>query len=254
MSGLEIFLAGGILLCNAVLVGSVVLERKRKPLSQGKEIIPDSAGAMTDPEKSAQAENKSGVGRSNFDIDRLEARMLKVLEDTVKDTLPVLVGSMLGDVRLQDVEFADDKTDAQDSDEYKPHFTPLSSDETELAFGTDIRDVDDMYPSAPMATGTSIEELEDAVNTAVNPNSTTEQQVKAGKLLAEIKDTELFDRIASVNDDIDRRVNLCIRMRIKADIEANNNTPTPPKTVRKSMSVKITTDDPDNFNPADMLP
>ena len=46
MSGLEIFLAGGILLCNAVLVGSVVLERKRKPLSQGKEIIPDSAGAM----------------------------------------------------------------------------------------------------------------------------------------------------------------------------------------------------------------
>ena len=76
--------------------------------------------------------------------------MLKVLEDTVKDTLPVLVGSMLGDVRLQDVEFADDKTDAQDSDEYKPHFTPLSSDETELAFGTDIREVDDMGPSAPM--------------------------------------------------------------------------------------------------------
>lgn len=180
--------------------------------------------------------------------------MLKVLEDTVKDTLPVLVGSMLGDVRLQDVEFADDKTDAQDSDEYKPHFTPLSSDETELAFGTDIREVDDMGPSAPMATGTSIEELEDAVNTAVNPNSTAEQQVKAGKLLAEIKDTELFDRIASVNDDIDRRVNLCIRMSIKADIEAKNNTPTPPKTVRKSMSVKITTDDPDNFNPADMLP
>ncbi len=86
---------------------------------------------------------------------------------------------MLGDVRLQDVEFADDKTDAQDSDEYKPHFTPLSSDETELAFGTDIREVDDMGPSAPMATGTSIEELEDAVNTAVNPNSTAEQQVKA---------------------------------------------------------------------------
>lgn len=56
MSGLEIFLAGGILLCNAVLVGSIVLERKRKPLSQGKEIVPDSAGAMTDPEKSAQAE------------------------------------------------------------------------------------------------------------------------------------------------------------------------------------------------------
>ena len=111
-----------------------------------------------------------------------------------------------------------------------------------------------MGPSAPMATGTSIEELEDAVNTAVNPNSTAEQQVKAGKLLAEIKDTELFDRIASVNDDIDRRVNLCIRMSIKADIEAKNNTPTPPKTVRKSMSVKITTDDPDNFNPADMLP
>ncbi len=50
MSGLEIFLAGGILLCNAVLVGSIVLERKRKPLSQGKEIVPDSAGAMTDPE------------------------------------------------------------------------------------------------------------------------------------------------------------------------------------------------------------
>ena len=89
MSGLEIFLAGGILLCNAVLVGSIVLERKRKPLSQGKEIVPDSAGAMTDPENQLRQKKKSGVGRSNFDIDRLEARMLKVLEDTVKDTLPV---------------------------------------------------------------------------------------------------------------------------------------------------------------------
>lgn len=43
-------------------------------------------------------------------------------------------------------------------------------------------------------------------------------------------------------------------MSIQAEIEAKNSIPRPPRVVRKSVSVNIPADNPDDFNPADMLP
>ena len=71
-----------------------------------------------------------------------------------------------------------------------------------------------------------------------------------------MKDTELYDRLASTNDDIDRRVNLCIKMSIKADIEARNAKVSSPrrKVVSKTVSVEIPMDDPDGFDLSSLLP
>lgn len=256
MTGIEIFFVGSLLLCNAVIAGTLVFGKNRKQSSRKadeKSVVPDNTDEQ--PGKETPAEQKSCVGASSFDIDRLEAKMIQAVTDTMKETLPVLVNGMIGDVRLKDVEFAEEKPDKDETEaQEKSKFTPLSSAETDAAFDTDIRDFDDAGPSAPTATGASLDELENAFGTAMDKDATPEQQAEAGKCLSEIKDTQLYERLVSANDDIDRRVNLCIRMSIQAEIEAKNSIPRPPRVIRKSVSVNIPADNPDDFNPADMLP
>lgn len=256
MTGLEIFFVGSLLLCNAVIAGVMVFGKNRKQSSckaDEKSVVPDDADEQ--PEKEAISEHKSCVGASSFDIDRLEAKMIQAVTDTMKETFPILVNGMIGDVRLKDVEFAGEKPDKDENEsQEKSKFSPLSSAETDAAFDTDIRDIDDAGPSAPTASGASLDELENAFDTAMDRDATPEQQAEAGKCLSEIKDTQLYERLVSANDDIDHRVNLCIRMSIQAEIEAKNAIPRPPRVVHKSVSVNIPADNPDDFNPADMLP
>lgn len=256
MSGLEIFFVGSLLLCNAVIAGAMVLGKAGKQSSHKadkKSVVPDNADEQ--PEKETPSEQKSCVGASSFDMDRLEAKMIQAVTDTVKETLPVLVNGVIGDVRLKDIEFAEENQDTDETEaQAKSKFTSLSSDETDVAFDTDIRDFDDAGPSVPTATGASLDELENALDTAMDKDATPEQQAEAGRRLSEIKDTQLYERVVSANDDIDRRVNLCIRMSIQAEIEARNSTPRPPRVVRKSVSVNIPADNTEDFNPADMLP
>ena len=256
MSGLEIFFVGSLLLCNAVIAGAMVLGKAGKQSSRkadNKSVVPDNADEQ--PEKETPSEQKSCVGASSFDIDRLEAKMIQAVTDTVKETLPVLVNGVIGDVRLKDIEFAEENPDTDETEaQAKSKFISLSSDETAVAFDTDIRDFDDAGPSAPTATGASLDELENALDTAMDKDATPEQQAEAGRRLSEIKDTQLYERVVSANDDIDRRVNLCIRMSIQAEIEARNSTPRPPRVVRKSVSVNMPADNTEDFNPADMLP
>lgn len=256
MTGLEIFFVGSLLLCNAVIAGAMVFGKAGKQSSRKadeKSVVPDNADEQ--PGKETPAEQKSCVGASSFDIDRLEAKMIQAVTDTMKETFPILVNGMIGDVRLKDVEFAEEKPDKDETEaQEKSKFAPLSSAETDAAFNTDIRDLDDSEPSAPTATGASLDELENAFDTAMDRDATPEQQAEAGKCLSEIKDTQLYERLVSANDDIDRRVNLCIRMSIQAEIEAKNSIPRSPRIVRKSVSVNIPVDNPDDFNPADMLP
>ncbi len=256
MTGLEIFFVGSLLLCNAVIAGALIFGKNGRQSSHKadeKSVVPDNADEQ--PKKEATPEQKSCVGASSFDIDRLETKMIQAVTETMKETFPILVNGVIGDVRLKDVEFAEDTQDKNETIvPEKSKFTPLSSDETAAAFDTDIRDFDDAGPSAPIATGASLDELENAFDTAMDRDATPEQLAEAGKCLSEIKDTQLYERLVSANDDIDRRVNLCIRMSIQAEIEAKNSIPRPPRIIRKSVSVNIPADNPNDFNPADMLP
>lgn len=250
MSGIELFSVGALLLCNAIVIGYLVLDNKRKAKPSSTE--PKESDNPSEEAKTTSgdgSEGSAGVGKSSFDIDFLEAQMKRVLEDTVKETLPVLLNNMLGDVKLKDVEFADG---GQESVESKPKFTAMSEEESQMALDTDIRDVVEDEPAAPSASGVSIDELENAVSTAVNPDATPEQQAEAGKILSGMQDTEFFDRITA-NDDIDRRVNLCIKMSIRAEIAMKSNESATPRVIKKKVET-VVSDNLDDFNPADLLP
>lgn len=257
MNGLEIFFVGGIFLCCLAMVAWLMFDARQrtgKPEDNAFQTAPDD---KIPQENMKTEEDTSCIGSSSFEIDRLEALMERVAKETFKTMLPMAMNEIAGDVNLKDVEFA---PEPEENDSVNPEpekrFTPMSPEEISDAFETDIRDFDESGPAAPMATGASLDEIEDAVGTALDPDASREQQVKAGKVLSEVKDTELYDRLASANDEIDRRVNLCIKMSIKADIEAGNSNSSSPrrKVVRKSVSVNMPLDDPDNFDLSSLLP
>ena len=96
MTGIEIFFVGSLLLCNAVIAGAMVLGKAGKQSSRKageKSVVPDNADEQ--PEKETPAEQKSCVGASSFDIDRLEAKMIQAVTDTMKETFPILVNGVI---------------------------------------------------------------------------------------------------------------------------------------------------------------
>lgn len=257
MNELAVFFSGGIFLCCLLMTAWLVFDarqRNKKPPMPKSE---NEDSVKTEPSEDNPSRGKCTIGKSTFEMDKLEAMMVQVAKETVKAMLPAAVNELMGDVDVKDVEFAPEvPEDSANGTEKEKRFTPMSSREINEAFDTDIRDVDDSGPAAPLASGASLDEIEDAVSTAINPDATAGQQAEAGKILSEVKDTELFERLTSDNDDIDRRVNLCIKMSIRAEIEARNIMPrtTRPKVVKKAVSVDIPVNNPDDFNLADMLP
>ena len=258
MSGIEIFFVGGILLCCVVMVAWLMFDVKQRMRNK-----PDSPHDKLETEKKPAAETEktaeetSCIGASSLEIDRLEELMEKVAKETFKTMIPLAMNEIAGVVNLKDVEFAPDPEEiADEKPEPGKRFSPMTSEEIAYAFETDVRDFDDSGPAAPMAKGATLDEIEEAFDTALSPDATPQQQAEAGKVLSEVKDTELYDRLASTNDDIDRKVNLCIKMSIKADIEARNAKMSPPrrKVVSKTVSVEIPMDDPDGFDLASLLP
>lgn len=253
MNGLALFFCGGIFLCCLLMTAWLVFDARQRTKKTPSPKSENEDSVKTEPSEDNPSKGKCTIGKSTFEMDKLEAMMVQVAKETVKAMLPAAVNELMGDVDAKDVEFANEETEVP---EKTNKFTPMSSREVSEAFDTDIRDVEDSEPAAPLASGASLDEIEDAVSTAINPDATTGQQAEAGKILSEVKDTELFERLTSANDDIDRRLNLCIKMSIKAEIEARNIMPRTSrhKVVKKSVSVDIPLNDTDDFNLADLLP
>lgn len=253
MMGTTIFMVGAILISNAVIVALLLRDSKGKA-----KYVPKSDDAKgQEPEKDttdATHTPKAGIGKSTFSIEDFEKRMLETVATSVKEMLPVMIEDAIGELKLKDVEFAEEQTATRNNSEQAGdrNFHPLSKDETEAAFDTDIRDIVDDEPAVPSANGATLDELEAAVDTAMSDKATPEQQASAGKVLSELQDTELFERITE-NDDIDRRVNMCIKMSIRADISIKNRNPKTPDAVKKAVSKIVIADNIDDFNPADLL-
>lgn len=268
MGGIEIFIGGGIFLCNAVLV-AYLLKSDRKGNKDVSENLPSQTpsvpeegdnGDMT-PEPQSQATANpadKGVAPSKFNVDEFMARMASDIVSDVKKQLPKMLSEMIGELKEKDVEFVPD----DEIEKFTPAkvIAPLNEEETDVAFNTDMRDIDDTPPSEPLAQASSIDELEDAVATAVNPDSTDEELAAAGKIIEPYKETRLYDVITS-NEEIDRRVELCFRLSIQSEISLKKippkkpkaDTPISSKVAKRSLSVDLDNVDPDNFDVADIL-
>ncbi len=230
MTGIELFLVGGLFVSSSVLAG-VMLHDKKKPQSEPKKDIQSDA----ETETGKLEPQKSMVGKSKTDMSAYEALIAMSVEKAVQKVLPIALNELLGDVNLKDVEFGKSseseneevpqESEAQQEakpDSDKPKFQPMDSNKTAAAFDTDLRDIDEDYPSAPSAAGVPIEDIENAVNTVYDKNATESELAEAGKTLKEVEGTELEDRLKA-DDEISKRIDLCVRLSIRAEIQAKSS-------------------------------
>lgn len=268
MGGIEIFIGGGILLCNAVLVAYLLKSDHNGKKRDSEEVISQTASehevadngqTPAEPQSPATVNHADkGVAPSKFNVDEFMARMASEIVSDVKKQLPKMLSEMVGELKEKDVEFVPD----DEIEQFTPAkvMAPLNSDEIDDAFNTDMRDIDDTPPSEPLAQASSIDELEEAVATAVNPDSTDEDLAAAGKIIEPYKETRLYDVITS-NEEIDRRVELCFRLSIQSEISLKKispkkpkiETPKSPMAAKRSLSVDLDKVDPDDFDVADIL-
>ena len=214
MTGIEIFFCGGFLLtaifCLLFLTG-VIKPVSQKP-SEGKtEELP--------PKEEAASDNIHVVAPSKFNVDEFMAQISSEVISDVRKELPKILKAAIGEVKFSDIKFEDGyEEDSEPDEDFVPRkFKALNTDETDDAFNTDLRNIDDTPPSEPIATGTSIDELEKAMDVAMDNKSSDEELAEAGKVIQPFTVTKLFDAITT-NEEIDRRIELCLTLALRAEL------------------------------------
>lgn len=214
MTGIEIFFCGGFLLtaifCLLLLTG-IIKSVSQKPSEAKTEDLP--------PKEEAGSDNIHVVAPSKFNVDEFMAQISSEVISDVRKELPTILRQAIGDVRISDVKFEDGfEEDSEPDEDFVPRkFKALNSDETDDAFSTDLRNIDDTPPSEPVASGTSMDELEKAMDVAMDNKSSEEELAEAGKVIEPFTVTKLFDALTT-NDEIDRRIELCLTLALRAEL------------------------------------
>ena len=84
---------------------------------------------------------------------------------------------------------------------------------SELEFGED--EPEDGTPDTPRATGSSFDEIDDAVRTAKNPEATTAEQDRAAKVFTDMEGTELYEKLMAGSTELSIRIKGLIEIRLK---------------------------------------
>ena len=96
-------------------------------------------------------------------------------------------------------------------DKLEETFTSMTPEE--LEYGED--EPEDDASDAPRASGSSFDEIDDAVKTAKNPEATRKEREKAAKVFTEIEGTELYDKMMEGSSEIAIRIKGLIEIRMK---------------------------------------
>lgn len=214
MTGIEIFFCGGFLLvatfCLLFLTG-IIKPVSQKPIEEKTDELP--------PKDETVSGNIQVVAPSKFNVDEFMAQISSEVISDVRKELPTILKQAIGEVKITDVKFEDGyEDDSETEEEFVPRkFKALNSDETDDAFSTDLRNIDDTPPSEPVATGTSMDELEKAIDVAMDIKSSEEELAEAGKVIEPFTVTKLFDAITT-NEEIDRRIELCLTLALRAEL------------------------------------
>lgn len=215
MTGIEIFFCGGFLViaifCLLLLTGII------KPVSQKK--TSEDKDEKVSPKEEAASDKAQVVAPSKFNVDEFMAQISSEVISDVRKELPKILKDAIGEVKFSDIKFEDGfEEDLNPDEEFVPRkYKALNADETDDAFNTDLRNIDDTPPSEPIATGTSIDELEKAMDVALDNESSEEDLAKAGKVIEPFTVTKLFDAITT-NEEIDRRIELCLTLALRAEL------------------------------------
>lgn len=261
MTGLSLFLLGTVAISNIGLVLYLMLDKNRHVDSKGTENSKDVPETGTTPEiTQSDFLKKSCVGKSRFDVDKFDSdidKRIDSLEHRLDRTI-MLLDRMVGDVRLEDVEFAQPE-DNEQSENVAPALNKGLSEnsarmtpEQAAASFNDVRieDVETDMVSAPSASGASMDDIEHSLSTAVNPDATDEEKAKAGRILEKLMDTNLMERIASI-EEIQKGVMSCVNEYNRESIAGRPAKKAAPAPKRKSRA--FIAENFDDFNPADLL-
>lgn len=91
--------------------------------------------------------------------------------------------------------------------------TFTSMQPSELEFGED--EPEENGPDLPRASGNSFDEIDDAVKTAKNPQSTTAEQDRAAKVFTDMEGTELYEKLMAGSTELSIRIKGLIEIRLK---------------------------------------
>lgn len=170
-----------VFLLNIAVMAYLTLDaRKKKPIST------DDEPKATPPEKKSSGK-KAGIGKSRYTIDDVRNIATKTAEAVVAEYFSE-------DIEEKDVGFDDSASTTNP-------ITPLSSEETESAFQTDLRIADEIdasndMPAEPMADGVTFDELaRGEVILGRKTNLTTEEKQFVVRVFAKVTNTQLMEHI-----------------------------------------------------------
>ena len=90
-------------------------------------------------------------------------------------------------------------------------FTSLTP--SELESGED--EPEEETSDAPRASGSSFDEIDDAVRTAKNPEATTTERERAAKVFTDMEGTELYEKLMTGSSEMSIRIKGLIEIRLK---------------------------------------
>ena len=90
-------------------------------------------------------------------------------------------------------------------------FTSLTPSELEFVEDEPEEETSD----APRASGSSFDEIDDAVRTAKNPEATTTERERAAKVFTDMEGTELYEKLMTGSSEMSIRIKGLIEIRLK---------------------------------------
>ena len=84
---------------------------------------------------------------------------------------------------------------------------------SELEFGED--EPEEETPDAPRASGSSFDEIDDAVRTAKKPEATATERERAAKVFTDMEGTELYEKLMTGSSEMSIRIKGLIEIRLK---------------------------------------
>lgn len=169
---------------------------------------------------SAKREESTGKKPSSVENDIIGKSRFKMASTRTTATTPTqeTATSEKGvELSEEEVTFDDGNTEASSypaqvpEEELDETFTSIPS--SELEFGED--EPEDGTPDTPRATGSSFDEIDDAVRAAKNPEATTAERERAAKVFSDMEGTELYEKLMSGSTELSIRIKGLIEVRLK---------------------------------------
>lgn len=259
MTGVSLILLGTVAISNVALVAFLVKDYNGRANKQESQAPPSPPVPPQTPPPAPPAQvevavqpasvRASVVGKSKFNIDEFDRRF-EELQTRFQNILDLL-DKVEAEVRLRDVEFRNpedrptqEQINRDNEEEANGGNIQVSHEKIDEIFGEpSMNEVEPDNISAPSATGTTIDEIEEALETVVDPKASTEAKAKAGRILFPYIETNLFASLVS-EEEILQAVLKCANMAVRESIadktklksasQQPKEKPTPPESSRTS--------------------